>query len=129
GVSRYGMLKWGDLFNPRQKLSLITFIEMIRNAYEEMIREGYDEEYAKIITTYLAMILGKLADWNSALGYWKPDQERNAHVFGRPAVPMVFDYGERNPLMGKLMRPETISKVLDNLSMIPEVKGHTPNVV
>lgn len=102
---------------------------MIRNAYEEMIREGYDEEYAKIITTYLAMILGKLADWNSALCYWQPDRERNADVFGRPAVPMVFDYGERNPLMGKLMRPETISKVLDNLSMIPEVKGHTPNVV
>ncbi len=128
-VPGYGMLKWGDLFNPRQKLSLITFIEMIRNAYEEMIREGYDEEYAKIITTYLAMILGKLADWNSALCYWRPDQERNAHVFRRHAVPMVFDYGERNPLMGKLMRPETISKVLDNLSMIPEVKGHTPNVV
>jgi adenine-specific DNA methylase len=46
-VQRYGMLKWGDLFNSRQKLALITFTEKVRLAYKKMIEEGYDKEYAK----------------------------------------------------------------------------------
>jgi adenine-specific DNA methylase len=32
-VQRYGILKWGDLFNSRQKLALITFIEKVRQAF------------------------------------------------------------------------------------------------
>ena len=29
-VRNYGMNTWGDLFNPRQKLALITFAEKVR---------------------------------------------------------------------------------------------------
>jgi len=32
-VVLYGMTKWGDLFNSRQKLALITFTEKVREAY------------------------------------------------------------------------------------------------
>ena len=46
-VQRYGMLKWGDLFNSRQKLALITFTEKVRLAYKKMIEEGYEEEGPK----------------------------------------------------------------------------------
>lgn len=47
-IQPYGMKKWGDLFNPRQKLALITFTEKVRLAYQKMIEEGYEEEYAKL---------------------------------------------------------------------------------
>ncbi|MCM8810839.1 MAG: DUF1156 domain-containing protein, partial [Candidatus Omnitrophica bacterium] len=33
----YGFTKWGDLFNSRQKLALITFVEKIRQAYQLML--------------------------------------------------------------------------------------------
>jgi adenine-specific DNA methylase/REP element-mobilizing transposase RayT len=38
-VQRYGMLKWGDLFNSRQKLALITFVEKVREAYQLMTKQ------------------------------------------------------------------------------------------
>ncbi|GFP43570.1 hypothetical protein HKBW3C_02700, partial [Candidatus Hakubella thermalkaliphila] len=53
-VQRYGMLKWGDLFNPRQKLALITFVEKVRQAHELMLTEGREEQYARAVATYLA---------------------------------------------------------------------------
>ena len=36
----YGILNtWGDLFNARQKLALITFVEKVKAAYQKMIAE------------------------------------------------------------------------------------------
>lgn len=32
-IQRYGMTTWGDLFNARQKLALLTFAEKVREAY------------------------------------------------------------------------------------------------
>ncbi len=112
----YGMDDWGSLFNSRQKLALITFVEKVRQAYRKMIEEGYDEEYAKAVTSYLALMLGKLEDWNSVLSIWRGDQERNEHVFNRQALPMVWDYGERNPLEGELMSPQGIDKIIEHCS-------------
>jgi len=120
-VQRYGILRWGDLFNSRQKLALITFMEKIREVYKRMINEGYNEDYAKAITTYLALMLGKLEDWNSVLSVWRPDQERNEHVFNRQALPMVWDYCERNPFWGKLMLPNSISKVISYCSLASSI--------
>jgi len=115
-VRNYGLNKWGDLFNSRQKLALITFVEKVKQAYKKKIEEGYDEEYAKAVVSYLALIMGKLEDWNSALSIWRGDQERNEHVFNRQALPMVWDYGERNPLEGRLMSPQGIDKIIEHCS-------------
>lgn len=96
-VQRYGIWKWGDLFNSRQKLALITFTEKIRLAYEKMIKEGYNEEYAKVIVTYLSFIVSRLADFNNTLAEWRPQQEMFSHLFARQALPMKWDYEEPNP--------------------------------
>jgi len=87
-----------------------------------MSEEGYDEEYAKAVVSYLGLMLGKLADWNSVLSVWRPDQERNEHVFNRQALPMVWDYGERNPFEGNLMSPKGIDNIVSHLSQIPPVQ-------
>lgn len=121
-VRNYGLNTYGDLFNSRQKLALITFTEKVRLAYQKMIEEGYDEEYAKAVVSYLGLMLGKLADWNSVLSVWRPDQERNEHVFNRQALPMVWDYGERNPFEGNLMSPKGIDNIISHLSQILPVR-------
>ena len=48
-VLHYGMNNFGDLFNSRQKLALITFVEKVRQTYEKMLAEGYEKEYAKAV--------------------------------------------------------------------------------
>ncbi|HPJ13830.1 MAG TPA: DNA methylase, partial [Spirochaetota bacterium] len=93
----YGLDKWGDLFNYRQKLSLVVFSEKIRKAYKEMIDKGYDLLYAKVIVTYLALALSRHSSYNASLCWWEPLGERSFNVFGRQAIPMVFDYSEQNP--------------------------------
>jgi adenine-specific DNA methylase len=96
-IRNYNMNTWGDLFNARQKLALIVFASRARNAYSEMVRNGNNEEYAKVVTSYLAVILNKLADKNARLvGYHVPG-EKIQHVFGRQILAMVWDYVELNP--------------------------------
>jgi len=97
-VRNYGMNKWGDLFNARQKLALITFVEKVRMAYKEMIEEGYEEGYAKAVVSYLAMGVDRLADHNSVLQLHQPDKEAFKNTFARQALPFIWDYAEINCL-------------------------------
>ena len=96
-VHNYGLYKWGDLFNDRQKLALITFVEKIRLAYEKMMEEGYDNDYAKALTLYLAFILDRVADYSTTLCRWQNTWELTTNLFSRQALPVVWDYSELNP--------------------------------
>jgi putative DNA methylase len=130
-VQRYGILKWGDLFNSRQKLALITFVEKVRLAYKKMIEEGYEEEYAKAVGSYLALGLGRMTDYFNTLCIWDNGQERTVHVFGRQALPMVWDYSELNPLSSTVggwesMAFRRIWKVIEFLSKIDSLN---PSIV
>ncbi|MBC7096062.1 MAG: DNA methylase, partial [Thermococcus sp.] len=50
-VPIYGLTRWGDLFNARQKLALITFAEKVRQAHARMLEAGADPDFAKAVTT------------------------------------------------------------------------------
>jgi len=121
-VPIYGMHKWGDLFNSRQKLALITFVAKVRKAYKKMIGEGYDGEYAKAVVSYLALILSRHSSYNATLCWWEPLGERGFNVFGRQALPMVFDNSEQNPfgiLTGHWqMQTETTCEIIRHFSHI-----------
>jgi adenine-specific DNA methylase len=93
----YGVTKWGDLFNLRQKLALIAFVEKVKQAHEKMLAEGVDEEYARAVTSYLTLAIDRLASFSTSLCRWKSGTEQNIPIFsGRNALPMVFDYFEVN---------------------------------
>lgn len=114
----YGLIRWGDLFNARQKLLLITTIEKIRLAYKEMIKEGYDREYAKAITSYLAIIIGKIADYNSRLTVWFSTEERVKQIFYKQALSLSWGYGEEHfDIIRK--KVTIIEKALSNLVKTP----------
>ena len=87
----YGMSRWGDLFNSRQKLALITFVEKARQAHEKMIEEDYGEEYAKAVVSYLGLGLNRLTTYLVELTRWRPDVLSFERVFDRQALPMVWD--------------------------------------
>ena len=93
----YGMNTWGDLFNSRQELALITFVEKVRKAYRRMIEEGYDKEFAKAVMTYLGLNFDIFATYNCLLARYRGDTESIERIFDRQALQMLWDYGEVNP--------------------------------
>ena len=97
-VRNYALYTWGDLFNSRQKLALITFVEKVRLAYKKMIEEGYDKGYAKAVVSYLGLGVNRLAIYLVVLTRWRPDVLSFERAFDRQALPMVWDYGEVSPL-------------------------------
>jgi adenine-specific DNA methylase len=69
-LKNYSFNTWGDLFNSRQKLVLITIIEKIKQIYNKLLEENYQEEYAKAIVTFLALSVDRIADiWKTHFNY------------------------------------------------------------
>ncbi|MEM4523119.1 MAG: DUF1156 domain-containing protein [Nitrososphaeria archaeon] len=99
-VRNFGLNTWGDLFNSRQKLALITFVEKVKEVHNKLIEEKMEEEYIKAEVSYLALGLSRIADRNSALSVWNIVAEKQEHTFGRQALPMVWDYTETNVIFG-----------------------------
>ncbi|MFX0205853.1 MAG: DUF1156 domain-containing protein [Candidatus Hodarchaeota archaeon] len=128
GVQQYGLVKWYDLFNPRQQLALLSFLEEIRNISEEIAQEHQEIvdnspkpiNLSTIITAYLAIILGRLADKNANLVVYNAYGEKIEHVFGRTALPMAWDYAELNVFSGAngdwLHQLEWVRRFLENNS-------------
>lgn len=62
----YGIKKWGDLFNSRQKLALITFVEKVRELGNRDLGIG-DREFAKAVVSYLALGVNRFSSYCSCL--------------------------------------------------------------
>src|SRR5215471_622467 len=79
------MMQFGDLFTARQKLALCNFIEFIR-ALENIPR------MEELLTLTLAHTIERC----SSLCRWSPEayMETILGVFGRQALPMIWDFGE-----------------------------------
>lgn len=96
----YGLDTFDKLFNARQGLAMATFARYVQEAYQAIQDETNDSEYAKAISTYLAIVVDRQADYNSSLCRWVSAGEFIANTFGRQALPMVWDYAEVNPFSG-----------------------------
>jgi len=121
-VPIYGMNTWGSLFNSRQKLALITFVEKVRKSYEKMLEQGYKEEYAKALVSYLGLAITRTADFTSNLARWKPDAEAIVQGMTRQALAMIFDFTENNAVSTTAGTWSSLSKrmlgVIPNLSPV-----------
>ena len=114
-VQEYGMIKWRDLFTPRQLVALTTFSDLVAEAQARVRRDaiaaGIPDDnrplrdggngttaYAEAVGVYLAFTLSKQADLGNSLCRWEPIAQCPRQLFGRQAIPMVWDYAEGNPL-------------------------------
>jgi len=121
-VQRYGMLRWGDLFNSRQKLALITFTEKVKLAYRKMLKEGYEEDYGKALMAYLALSLDMSAAFCNVLARWENTSQAIKQLYSRQALPMLWDFVESNLLSGSSGSFEISQKYyLDVLSHISQI--------
>jgi putative DNA methylase len=112
----YGFKVFGDYFTPRQLVALTTFSDLIQEAIEKCKRDitqpratsgALDSEaptahaveaYANGVGTYLAFALDKLSDLANSLCRWEPVAQCPRQLFGRQAIPMIWDFAEANPL-------------------------------
>ncbi len=114
-IGNYGMTKWSDLFTPRELVALTTFSDLVQEARERVIRDALaagllDDSkplavggtsatgYADAVSVYLAFALDKQADLGNSLCGWEPIAQCPRHLFGRQAIPMIWDFAEGNPL-------------------------------
>ena len=89
----WGINKWEQLYNSRQKKTLLVFEKNIAKFENEEI----EFEYKKAILTYLAIWFDRIMLRCSSYGKWHYLQETVEHLFGRQSVSMSFDYPELNP--------------------------------
>ncbi len=89
----YGLRKWSALFSLRQLSAVAAFAEAVRAATDR-IATFHDGEYAAAVNAYLAVLVARLADFNTMLCAWK---ESAGHTFSRQALGMIWDYCEINP--------------------------------
>jgi putative DNA methylase len=109
----YGLKTYGDLFTPRQLVALTTFSDLVPVAISRIradaIAAGMEDDgrgldqggvgataYAEALGVYLALGVGRCANYWSSLTPWGGDFI--VQTFGRQAVPMVWDHAEGNPI-------------------------------
>ena len=116
-VQQYGMVRWRDLFTPRQLVALTTFSDLVGEAIEQIradaveaglpdddspLRDGGTgaEAYASAVGVYLGLGVSRLADIGNALCGWEVSKTQVRHLFTRHAIPMLWDFAENNVFGG-----------------------------
>lgn len=94
-IQRYGLVRWGDLYSPRQGLALITVAGLIE---EEAAR--HEGEFGAAVQTILALAFDRLAEVQTSLCRWNATIPTVQATFGRQAMPIVWDFVETSPIGG-----------------------------
>jgi len=109
----YGLTTYGDLFTPRQLVALTTFSDLVGEAMQQARRDalaaGLPDDgvplrnggsgataYAEAVGVFLGIALSRLTDICNALCRWEVTKTQVRNLFGRQAIPMLWDYAENN---------------------------------
>ena len=110
---RYGFFVFRDYFTDRQLVALNTFSELVHEARAEIerdaraaglpsddtpLRDGGTgaKAYAEAVSVYLAFGVSRLSDIQNSLCRWESSKTQVRNLFGRQAIPMLWDFGENN---------------------------------
>ena len=113
----YGMTTFGDLFTARQLVALTTLSDLVAEAPERVQRDAVAAAipddgvplrdggtgataYAEAVAVYLAVALSRLTDICNALCRWEVSKTQVRNLFGRQAIPMIWDFAENNAFAG-----------------------------
>jgi putative DNA methylase len=134
----YGMIEWYKLFNPRQLLTLIILVKLIREAgkqiEQEKVKEGLSKEEAfkcaEAITTYFAIMLVRRTQVSNIVNCWAPTMWSKSKI--GPAVqsfrgiPMQWNWVDSNPVMNFPMTWEgCLALTVNGLSYISSNISHS----
>ncbi|NLE66966.1 MAG: DUF1156 domain-containing protein, partial [Lentisphaerae bacterium] len=124
GIKPYGMASFDELFTSRQLTALTFLSDAVREIRAEIVTDfqaleraaaksskawkdgaasaskgtADAEAYATAVCTFLALAVDRTADFNNSLCRWSPSNQKVMNLFGRQAIPMVWDFAEANTL-------------------------------
>lgn len=101
-----GFKTYTSIFSARQLMAMVTLSDLVKEIGADMrrdalaagISDGDAEAYARTITTFLALAIDRCSDFNNALCRWSSSNQKVMNLFGRQAVPMLWDFAEANIL-------------------------------
>jgi len=142
----WGFNKFYKLFNPRQLLTLVKLVKLIREAgkkvEEEKLSEGWNKDeayiYAESVAVYLATSLSRFVDHNNLvtlLHSSNPIGIEVAHALSMRGIAMQWNWGDTNPLLitKGLLRINSwikcLEKELEALSYLVHSIFTTPGVI
>ncbi|QPK81225.1 DUF1156 domain-containing protein [Schaalia sp. ZJ405] len=135
----YGLTTFADLFTDRQLVALTTLSDLVSETREKIFHDALAagmsagerledggigaHAYADTVATYLALAVSRTTDYSSNLCSWHAGRDTLRNVFGRQAIPMVWDFAETNLFSrssGNFYGQITwVAKVVDNLPASP----------
>ena len=96
-IKLLGVDNWGLLYTPRQALALAVFVEKLK-MLDDIAAKEMEKELWLPVKTCLALVIDRLADFNSSLCVLNSTGGRGVvHTFGRQALGIVWDFMETNP--------------------------------
>lgn len=103
-IQNYGIRKHWMMFSNRQLLSLSTLCSEVReirgqvanDARQSGMSEQEAEHYSKHVATFLSLCIDRCVDFNNSLCRWSASNQKVMNLFGRQAIPMIFDFAEAN---------------------------------
>ncbi|OXE36880.1 MAG: hypothetical protein CGW95_05000 [Phenylobacterium zucineum] len=133
---RYGFNTFADYFTDRQRVTLLTFSELLKDVRGEIqrtaeangLKAGKEQlangasgafAYAEAVSIYLAFAISKLTNLGSSVTSWMSDRGALRETFARQGIPMAWDFAEVNffsDSAGNWLTPiDKISKVIAEL--------------
>ncbi len=97
-VQPYGLRRWSNLHGLRQLHFLLTIQKQVRACRRELNDQGYTVDHTLGVISCLGLLASTMANSNSSICYWIPQNEQMASTFARNALQMTWDYCEINPL-------------------------------
>lgn len=111
----YGFKVFADYFTPRQLVALTTFSDLVHEVISRVkadaLNAGMPDDgrgldaggngataYAEAVGVYLAFAIDKASDLGNSLVRWEPVAQCPRQLFGRQAIPMIWDFAEANIL-------------------------------
>jgi adenine-specific DNA methylase len=93
----YGIHYWHQMFNHRQLLTLVTYVEIINEA-KQKIGEKLGEEKLQAIATYLALVLDRCVDKNCRLARWHSSRTNVEACSSQHSLNLMWNYPELVPI-------------------------------
>ena len=110
----FGLKNYTDLYTPRQLVLMTTLCALVSEikevVYRDALKAGYPDDglslakggsgaiaYSEAVSVYLALVIGKLSNFQSQICTWDNRKGNVRAAFTRQAIPMTWVFAEGNP--------------------------------
>ena len=131
---RYGMMRWQEIFSPRQLMGHASSVEVFRELLVENQATDPLPDSMKAAFTYLSFTLDRLRDYNSLMAHWHVNREVMVNTFDRHDFAFKWSFAEMPLLLdrgGRDWAMEQTAKCIEELVNLarPAGAGTAPDLV